>query len=54
VFPLFVDGNNISNYPELNEIIKRQCGPMYEYYLKHHKAKYDSFDSFLRAAGLNR
>lgn len=53
-FSLFVDSNNISDYPELKEIIKRQCGPMYEHYLKHHKAKYDSFDSFLRAAGLKR
>ena len=53
-FPLFVDSNNISDYPELKGIIKRQCGPMYEHYLKHHKAKYDSFDSFLRAEGLKR
>lgn len=52
-FPLFVDGDKISDYPELKAIIKRQCGPMYEHYLKHHKAKYDSFDSFLRAAGIN-
>lgn len=52
-FPLFVDGNKICDYPELKAIIKRQCGPMYEHYLKHHKAKYDSFASFLRAAGIN-
>ena len=53
-FPLFVDGNKISDYPELKSIIKRQCGPMYESYIKHHKANFDGFDSFLEAAGLNR
>ena len=55
MFPLFIDGDNISNYQELNDIIKRQCGPMYEHYLKkHHKVNFDGLDLFLRAAGFNR
>lgn len=51
-FPLFVDGNKVDDYPEMKETIKRQCGPMYENYITSHKAKYDGFDAFLKAAGL--
>lgn len=51
-FPLFVDGDKIDNYPELKEIIKRQCGPIYESYKTHHKAKFDGFEAFIRAANL--
>lgn len=51
-FPLFVDGDKIGEYPELAEIIKRQCGPVYEKYVKEHKANYDGFDAFLAAAGI--
>ena len=51
-FPLFVDGDKVEEYPELKEIIKRECGPMYENYIATHKAKYDGFEAFLKAAGL--
>lgn len=47
-----VDGNKIDDYPELKEIIKRQCGPMYKNYIDSHKAQYDGFDDFLNAAGI--
>lgn len=52
-FPLFVDGDKINHYPELSCIIKRQCGPSYENYVRNHKAPYNSLDDFLKAAGLN-
>lgn len=51
-FPLFIDGRMVDDYPELKETIKRQCGPMYENYITSHKAKYNGFDAFLKAAGL--
>lgn len=51
-FPLFVDGDKIDEYPELSEIIKRQCGPSYAYYVKEHRAMYKSFNAFLKAAGI--
>lgn len=51
-FPLFVNGDKVDEYPELKDTIKRQCGPMYEKYVTSHKAKYESFDAFLKAAGL--
>lgn len=51
-FPLFIDGDKIEQYPELAAIIKSQCGPSYEYYVKNHKAKYKDFDAFIKAAGL--
>lgn len=51
-FPLFVDGDKISDYPELQHIIKRQLGPTYENYVKHHKAIYDNFAAFLKAADI--
>lgn len=51
-FTLFVDGSKIDDYPELKEIIKRQCGPMYKNYIDSHKAQYDGFDDFLNAAGI--
>lgn len=51
-FPLFVDGDNISDYPELAQVIKAQCGPSYEDYVKYHKAPYKDFDTFLKAAGV--
>ena len=51
-FPLFVDGDKVEEYPELKEIIKRQCGPMYENYIATHKANYNGFEAFLKAAGL--
>lgn len=51
-FPLFVDSSNIDNYPEMAEIIKRQCGATYDMFIKNHKAIYNGLDSFLEAAGL--
>ena len=52
-FPLFVDGDKIDLYPELKSIIIRQCGPTFENYRKNHKAVFDGFDSFLKAAGVS-
>lgn len=49
-FHLFVSGNEVENYPEIP--IKRQLGPIYDRYIKDHKAKYSSFEEFLKAAGL--
>lgn len=49
-FPLFVSGNEVNNYPEIP--IKAQLGPTYEKYVETHVAKYSSFQSFLKAAGL--
>lgn len=49
-FIWFVSGNEIDKYPEIP--IKRQLGPSYERYVNEHKAKYNSFDAFLQAAGL--
>jgi len=51
-FPLFVDGDKIDDYPELKEVIKRQCGPMYEHYVLNHKANFSDFNAFLEAAGI--
>ncbi len=49
-FYLFVSGNEIGNYPEIP--IRSQLGPMYDDYVKSHRAKYASFDDFLKAAGI--
>lgn len=49
-FIWFVSGNEIAQYPELN--IRGQLGPTYKRYKAEHKAKYNSFESFLEAAGL--
>ena len=49
-FVWFVSGNEIDNYPEIP--IRRQLGPIYEFYKSNHKAKYHSFESFLSAAGI--
>lgn len=51
-FPLFVSGENIGQYPEISEIIRRQCGPSYEDYVKYHKAPFASLDEFLEASRL--
>lgn len=51
-FPLFIDKSNINNYPEMVDIIKRQCGETYNNYINNHKAIYDGYDAFLSAAGL--
>ena len=49
-FPLFVSGSEVGKYPEIP--IKRQLGPRYENYMSSHKAKYSSFEEFLKSAGL--
>lgn len=49
-FVWFVDGNKIDMFPEIP--IKKQLGASYEDYKAHHKAKYSSFNEFLKAAGL--
>lgn len=48
-FPLFVSGYEVDKYPELP--IRRQLGPVYEKYIKNHKAHYASLEEFLSAAG---
>lgn len=47
-FVWFVDGKDIEKYPDIP--IKHQLGPCYYYYKEHHKAKFESFEDFLRAA----
>ena len=49
---MFVSGDRIADYPELKEIIENQLGSSYIYYIKAHKAKFDSFEDFLAAAGI--
>ena len=49
-FPLFVSGDEVNCYPEIP--IRRQLGPIYDRYVTCHKAKYSSFDEFLKAANL--
>lgn len=45
-FPLFVSGNEVDNYPEIP--IRRQLGPMYDRYVREHKARYNGLDDFLK------
>lgn len=52
-FPLFIDGDKVEQYPEMKEVIKRQLGPMYESYVKSHKAKFDNLSEFLKVAGVH-
>lgn len=49
-FPLFVDSNNIKNYPTIP--IKKQLGEAYNVWIKKHKANFDGFENFLKAVGL--
>lgn len=49
-FHLFVSGDEVEKYPEIP--IKRQLGPIYSTYIEEYKAKYSSFDEFLKAAGV--
>ena len=49
-FYLFVSGNEVTKYPEIP--IKQQLGPIYNRYIMEHKAKYNSFEDFLKAAGI--
>lgn len=52
-FTLFVDGDKITEHPEIADWIKFQLGPSYESYKDNHKAKYQNLDEFLHAAGVN-
>lgn len=49
-FPLFVSGDEVDNFPEIP--IKRQLGSEYDQYVRCHKAKYSSFEEFLKEAGI--
>ena len=49
-FIWFVSGDQVDNYPTIP--IKEQLGPVYNTYIKFHKAKYGSFEEFLAAAGI--
>jgi acetyltransferase-like isoleucine patch superfamily enzyme len=49
-FVWFVSGKDIDKYPDIP--IKHQLGPAYNHYKAHHVAKFDSFDDFLKAAGI--
>lgn len=50
-FRYFVSGDEVDLFPEIP--IKKQLGPDYDRYVKSHKAKYSSFDEFLKAAGVD-
>ena len=43
-FPLFVDGDKITEYPEF--------AVSYDDYVEHHKVKYECVDAFLKVLGL--
>ena len=49
-FIWFISGSELGSYPQLNNIIKKQLGEGYESYAKYHKAKYSSFEDFVRSA----
>lgn len=50
-FVFFIDKDNVSEYSYLP--IKYQLGVAYENWIKKHKAKFQSFEEFLKAAGIN-
>ena len=50
-FVYFVSGSEMDKYPQLP--YKHQLGPLYDYYKKNHKAKFNSFEEFLIAAGIS-
>lgn len=49
-FIWFVSGDEVDKYPEIP--IHRQLGSSFEKYKSSHKAKYSSFEDFLKAAGI--
>ncbi len=51
-FVLFVDGDKINQYPEIERLIRSQLGPSYDDYVREHKAVFSGFDDFLAAAGI--
>lgn len=52
-FPLFIDKDNIQDYPEMQELIRQQCGPSYENYINHHIAPFHGLQEFLKTAGIS-
>lgn len=50
-FIWFVSGDEIDKYPDIP--IKKQLGPIFEYYKQNHRAKYHSFAEFLSTAGIS-
>lgn len=51
-FPLFVNGENASDYPTLP--IKNQLRNSYDYWIKNHISKYNGFSDFLFHAGIKK
>lgn len=51
-FALYVDGDKMDQYPEIQKLMRFQLGPSYDNYVKNHKAYYANFDEFLKAAGI--
>lgn len=49
-FPFFVSGNEVDKYNDIP--IRSQCGPAFDRFVRNHHSKYNSFNDFLRAAGL--
>jgi len=47
-FPLFLNGEELDNRLP----VKRQLGPAYNHYKQNHKAIFNGFDDFLKAAGI--
>lgn len=50
-FRYFVSGDEVDLFPKIP--IKKQLRSDYDRYVKIHKAKYSSFDEFLKAAGVD-
>lgn len=51
-FPLFVSGNEIDKYPEIP--FKKQLGGAFDTWVKSHKARFNSFEDFLKAANIDK
>lgn len=49
-FPLFVSGNEVDKYPSLP--YRKQLRDKYTQWSMNHKAKFSSFEDFLKAAGV--
>ena len=49
-FVFFVSGSQMDQYPDLP--YKHQLGPLYNHYKANHKAIFNSFEDFLKAAGI--
>lgn len=53
-FPLFIDGHNIGEYPELDTIVRSQCGATYGDYIKKHEAIFNGLEEFVDTALISR